>query len=106
MPLADTPEPPYVAVIFTTERSDDTDGFDETDAALLAQVRTQPGFLGVETVGDGDSGITVSYWATSDDARAWKEVAEHEAAQRIGRDRWFRRYRVRVATVDREYGSG
>ena len=105
MPVADTPDPPYVAVIFTTERSDDHDGLDETDARLMELVRTQPGFLGVESVAGTEAGITVSYWVTAEDARAWKRVAEHEAAQRLGRHRWFRRYRVRVTTVDREYGS-
>ncbi len=49
-------------------------------------------------------GISVSYWATEADARAWKRVAEHVAAQQLGHDRWYRAYRVRVATVERDYG--
>ena len=27
-------------------------------------------------------------------------------AQRMGRERWYAEYRVRVATVTRDYGSG
>jgi heme-degrading monooxygenase HmoA len=107
MGFADTPQPPYVAVIFTSQRSGvDGEAYESTDARLLELVAQQPGYLGVEAVDDGDLGISVSYWATSDHARAWKHVAEHEAAQRLGRDRWYRGYRVRVATVDREYGVG
>jgi heme-degrading monooxygenase HmoA len=49
--------------------------------------------------------ITVSYWATADHARAWKGVAEHLEGQRLGRERWYEAYRVRIATVEREYGS-
>ena len=69
----------------------------------------QPGFLGVESVREpaaqpGAVGITVSYWATREDAAAWKQVAAHLVAQRRGREAWYADYRVRVAVVEREYG--
>lgn len=63
----------------------------------------QPGYLGIESAREG-VGITVSYWATAEHARAWKAVAEHRGAQRLGREQWYSAYRVRVATVEREYG--
>jgi heme-degrading monooxygenase HmoA len=37
-------------------------------------------------------------------AAAWKQVAEHLVAQERGRSTWYADYRVRVATVTREYG--
>lgn len=89
VPLAHTPEPPYVAVIFTSLRSEDGTDYLETDAALLELVARQPGFLGVEAVDDETMGVSVSYWATQADARAWKGVADHLAAQRLGRERWY-----------------
>jgi heme-degrading monooxygenase HmoA len=105
--ITPTPDPPYVAVIFTTERTEHDDaGYQRADASLLELVAEQPGYLGVESVGDGDRGITVSYWETAEHARGWKQVAEHQVAQRLGRELWFRRYRVRVAAVEREYGFG
>jgi heme-degrading monooxygenase HmoA len=48
----------------------------------------------------------VSYWRDEQAAGAWRAVADHEAAQRLGRERWYASYRVRVARVDREYGDG
>jgi len=63
----------------------------------------QPGYLGFEDARSG-LGIAVSYWATDEDARSWKQIAEHAAAQRAGRDRWYADYRVRVARVERDYG--
>jgi heme-degrading monooxygenase HmoA len=102
--IADTPEPPYVAVIFTNLQSDDVDGYDETADRMQSLAREQPGYLGFETARSG-VGISVSYWATDLDARAWKQVAEHAEAQRQGATRWYSSYRVRVATVDREYGK-
>ena len=103
--IADTPEPPYVAVIFTSVQSDDTAGYADTALRMEALAREQPGYLGFESA-HGDIGISVSYWATTDDARAWKGVVEHLEAQRLGRERWYAAYRVRVARVEREYGGG
>ena len=101
MSISSTPEPPYVAVIFTAVRSDvDDEGYLETDAAMEALAAEQPGYLGLE----GGLGMTVSYWATDEDARAWKQVAEHLEAQRLGRERWYSSYKVRVARVERDYG--
>ena len=102
--LARTPPPPYTAVIFTSVRGDDDHaGYAVTAAAMEALAAKQPGYLGIESA-RSDLGITVSYWASAADARAWKAVAEHEVAQRAGQQRWYRHYRIRVATVERDYG--
>ncbi|WP_017936356.1 hypothetical protein [Nocardioides sp. Iso805N] len=41
---------------------------------------------------------------TEADAAAWKQVAAHLVAQRRGQEAWYADYRVRVATVIRDYG--
>lgn len=102
--IATTPRPPYVAVIFTSVQTDDLDGYAETADRMEALAATQPGYLGFESARSG-LGIAVSYWASEDDARAWKAVAEHAEAQDAGRDRWYAAYRVRIATVTRDYGT-
>jgi heme-degrading monooxygenase HmoA len=101
--FADTPPPPYTAVIFTSLRTDDDAGYAETAARMEELAAEQPGYLGLESA-RSELGITISYWATPGDARAWKKVAEHRMAQETGRQRWYRGYRVRIATVEREYG--
>ena len=102
--FAETPPPPYTAVIFTSVRTeDDADGYAATAARMEELAAEQPGFLGIESARSG-LGITVSYWASAEHARAWKRVTEHLLAQQAGRERWYRGYRVRVATVEREYG--
>ena len=102
--LARTPAPPYVAVIFSNVQTDDLDGYDETAVRMEQLAAEQPGYLGFEAARSG-LGIAVSYWATDADARAWKQVADHAEAQRLGRERWYASYRVRIATVEREYGT-
>ncbi len=104
MPLTETPEPPYTAVIFTSVRTEGDQGYDVMSARMLELASRQPGFLGVESAHDG-LGITVSYWVDEQAAAAWKGVAEHLVAQQRGRKVWYSDYRVRVATVHREYGA-
>ena len=60
--MANTPEPPYYAVIFTSVRSATNEGYADTAAKMVALASGQPGFLGVESVREqGGLGITVSY---------------------------------------------
>ena len=101
-PFADTPEPPYVAVIFTSTRTGGDHGYAAMAASMEALAKDQPGFLGIESAREG-VGITVSYWTDHEAARGWKQVAAHLVAQRRGRDVWYEDYRVRVATVEHAY---
>ncbi len=100
--IADTPAPPYYAVIFSSEQSDDLDGYAETAARMLELAALQPGYLGVESAREG-LGITVSYWSDLESIRAWKQVAEHREAQRLGREKWYAAYKTRIARVERDY---
>lgn len=104
--FADTPQAPYVAVIFTTLRQELADGYAEAAARMDELVATQPGFLGAESVrGANGLGITVSYWVDEDSARAWRSQAEHAAVRTVGREQWYQGFRLRVATVHREERS-
>jgi heme-degrading monooxygenase HmoA len=103
--IASTPEPPYVAVVFTSLRTQGDNGYGLMSMRMDQLAVEQPGYLGHETARDPEGlGITVSYWVDEDAARAWKQVAEHLIAQRRGRDVWYSGYRVRVASVIRDYG--
>ncbi len=101
--LASTPEPPYTAVIFTSLRTPGDNGYAAAATAMADLARRQPGYLGMESARE-EVGLTVSYWVDDQAARAWKQVAEHLLVQRTGRERWYVDYRVRVATVTRDYG--
>ena len=101
--IAATPPPPYVAVIFTSLRTDGDDGYAAMAATMERLAREQPGYLGIEAAREG-VGITVSYWRDEASARAWKQVGAHLVAQRRGREVWYRDYRVRIAHVTRDYG--
>lgn len=59
--IAKTPSPPYYAVIFTSIRTGDDNGYAEMSDSMMRLATEQPGFLGVETART-ELGITVSYW--------------------------------------------
>ena len=102
--IAKTPNPPYYAVIFSSLRSDDTDGYEETAARMVELAAQQPGFLGVESVRE-ELGITVSYWSDLDSIKRWKSNSEHQLAQKMGMRKWYSSYKTRVARVERDYGN-
>jgi len=99
---ATTPKPPYYAVIFTSVRYDGDNGYAETAKQMLELASKQPGFLGFETARQ-EIGISVSYWASPEAIKAWKENVTHRQAQNRAKD-WYRAFRVRVCRVEREYG--
>ncbi len=103
-PIAALPEPPYTAVIFSNVRTEGDNGYGVMAMKMLELAAQQPGYLGVESTGDSNLSITVSYWADEDAAQAWKSVHEHAVAQQRGRETWYADYQVRVATVTRSYG--
>ena len=100
--IANTPEPPYYAVIFTNLQSDDTQGYGDMAERMQALASEQPGYLGFESARDG-LGIAVSYWRDLDSIANWKANAEHLVAQRNGRERWYTHYTTRICKVEREY---
>lgn len=104
--LASTPEPPYFAVVFTSIRAaGEDDGYAETADRMVELALSMPGFLGIENVRDAAGvGITVSYWTSEEAIRQWQQHAEHREAQRLGRERWYERYELRVCRVERAYG--
>lgn len=105
MKLADTPRPPYYAVIFTSLRTEGELGYEKMAERMVEIASTQSGFLGVESArAESGLGITVSYWESLDAISAWKRHAEHQVAQRRGRESWYSEFEVRIAKVERAYG--
>ncbi|SFV06718.1 antibiotic biosynthesis monooxygenase family protein [Alicyclobacillus macrosporangiidus] len=102
--FARTPEPPYYAVVFTSMRTEGDRGYSVMAEEMVELARQQPGFLGVESVRDERGfGITVSYWASEEAIRLWKEHARHQLAQRLGRELWYEGFVTRVCKVERTY---
>lgn len=98
----------YYAVIFSSQRSSvGAEEYEKMAERMLELAKNQNGFLGVESARDPNGfGITVSYWLTAEDIKAWKSNGEHQVAQEFGRAKWYSFFKTRICTVEREYEFG
>lgn len=74
--IADTPKPPYYAVIFSSISTEDNTGYSEMADLMVELAKQQDGFLGIESA-KNEIGITVSYWTGIDSIKKWKQNSEH-----------------------------
>ena len=72
---------------------------------MLDRARTMPGFRDFKSfrAEDGER-LSVIWWESPGTLAAWREDAQHRIAQRLGRERWYRYFRIDVAEVVRAYG--
>ncbi len=101
--VASTPSPPYYAVIFTSIRTTDDDGYNEMSEKMVQLAELQDGYLGVEAARN-ETGITVSYWKDLESIKKWKQQTDHLLAQQLGRQKWYGSYKTRICLVERDYG--
>ncbi|NMM48783.1 antibiotic biosynthesis monooxygenase family protein [Marinigracilibium pacificum] len=102
--IANTPKPPYYAVIFTSVLSSDNDGYEDTANRMVELAKDQPGFLGLESARN-EVGITVSYWKDLESIKNWKLHSEHTIAREKGRTTWYADFKLRISKVERDYGK-
>lgn len=95
-----------VAVIFSSIRTaGDADAYGATAQRMVELAAAMPGYLGIESARGSDGlGITVSYWRDEGSVRAWQRHAEHLEAQRLGRERWYAGFELRICRVERARG--
>ncbi|HET6787379.1 MAG TPA: antibiotic biosynthesis monooxygenase [Aquabacterium sp.] len=104
--FARTPEPPYYAVIFSSQRTEGDQGYGAMADHMVVLASEQPGFLGVESARDASGfGITVSYWDSLEAIAHWKAHAHHQQAQALGKSAWYEHFETRISKVERAYGS-
>ncbi|ROS00367.1 heme-degrading monooxygenase HmoA [Sinobacterium caligoides] len=101
--ITDTPSPPYYAVIFTSLRTAGDHGYAAMADRMVDLALRQPGFIGVESARE-DVGITVSYWSDIESIKQWKANVDHQQAQRLGHEKWYSSFKVRISKVERDYG--
>lgn len=100
--IAETPTPPYYAVIFTSIRTEGDNNYGDMAERMVLLARDQDGFLGVESARN-EIGITVSYWRDLESIKEWKENSEHKTARENGRKLWYTSFKTRIAKVESDY---
>lgn len=100
------PRPPYHVAIFRYCRNgEDAAGYDDARRDMFELARLQPGFLGMESIGDTDGdGVTLSYWTDEASIRAWRARDERGIIREKDRRGWYDQYVLQIARVERAYG--
>lgn len=90
-------------VIFRVKIAELDKEYDRMTVRMRALAEQKYGCLGFVSVTEGDAEISISYWKNQEQIKAWKNDAEHIAAQELGKSKWYRWYKVQIAEVVREY---
>ena len=100
--IANTPKPPYYAVIFSSMRTEVVESYGLVAEKMMELAAEQEGFLGVESLRN-DYGITVSYWKDLESIKKWRDSHQHKIAKENGISKWYENYKVRIAKVEIDY---
>ncbi len=97
-----------IAVIFEVwPREGRRDSYLEIAARLREELAGIDGFISVErfqSVANPDKMLSVSFFEDEAAVQRWRNTAQHRAAQEAGRRNLFGDYRIRIASVVRDYG--
>jgi len=83
------------------------DAYLDTARDLRPLLDDVDGFLSIErfrSLTDPTRLLSLSFWRDEEAVRAWRTTEEHRAAQAAGRNGVFDAYRLRIASVVRDYG--
>jgi len=95
-----------IAVIFELWPADEAAYF-ELAAELRAELATMDGFISIErfqSLNEPAKYLSLSFWRDENSVQGWRNHAGHRGAQHQGRSGILRDYRLRVASVNRDYG--
>jgi heme-degrading monooxygenase HmoA len=76
-------------------------------AQLKAELETMDGFISVErfrSLTEPGKFLSLSFWRDEASVQRWRNLESHRAAQAEGRGGVFANYRLRVASIIRDYG--
>jgi heme-degrading monooxygenase HmoA len=76
-------------------------------AALRPKLEQQDGFISIErfvSLSNEAKVLSISFWRDEEAVKNWRRFAGHRLAQARGRGGVFTDYRLRVASVLRDYG--
>ena len=91
------------AVIFSSKLKMSIEGYQSMAQKIESLAKKQPGFLGMESVREGERGITISYWDDLQSIKDWKHNPTHLEAQKQGKQRWYQSYQVRICHIEKSY---
>lgn len=97
-----------IAVIFEVVPAEGAlPGYMDHAARLRPELEAIDGFISVErfqSLTNPTKLLSLSFWRDEEAVKAWREQLHHRSVQKLGRHEIFAKYRLRVASVLRDYG--
>lgn len=94
----------YVVIFKAKIKSLDQKYFD-TANQLREKALTEFNCQKFEAVSENDFEIALSYWNSLEDIQAWHKDAEHQIAQRLGKQSWYESFSVEICEVLKSYSE-
>lgn len=94
------PAPPYYAVVFSSHKHTPRDGYQEMDDATMHAAERMPGYLGHQSVSNGDRTLFISYWQDEQAIAGWRDNDLHRSAKQQGKAEWYDRYDIQICRVE------
>ncbi len=93
-----------VVVIFRSRiRDENTEAFQLLADQLYDIASAMPGFVSYKVFKNEDGErVSIHEWETADHLRAWREHPVHQAAQKMGREKFYESYILQVCESPRE----
>lgn len=97
-----------IAVIFEVWPAENkADQYLDIAASLRQDLEKIDGFISIErfeSLTTKGKYLSLSFWRDEEAVRTWRNQNKHRMAQNMGRNGIFANYRLRVASVLRDYG--
>jgi heme-degrading monooxygenase HmoA len=96
----------YAVIFEVMPTAEGKDEYLQIASQLRRFLEGRDGFISIErfqSLGEEGKILSLSFWESEESIEAWRNLIEHRSAQRAGKDRLFRYYRIRVAKVVRDY---
>lgn len=95
----------YMA-FFIIEPSNDLENFEEMGVKINELVKQQNGYIRGEDFETTDGRyITTCYWRSLEDIKNWRNHLQHQIAIKLGKEKWFKSYKITISKVEYKLGS-
>lgn len=97
-----------IAVIFEVEPfANHKASYLDVAASIKPELEKIPGFISVErfqSLTNPEKILSLSFFEDEEAVKRWRTQEKHQEAQRLGKNEYFQKYRIRVASILRDYG--
>ena len=86
-----------IAIFRSRLRSENAEEFHELADRMMKLAEAMPGFLAYKVfIAEDDERCSIVEFESHEELLAWRNLAEHREAQRIGRERFYEAYTLHV----------